>query len=170
MKKGFIFTKLTWTVVILRQLTDGDYDDIDPIYLPDGHIMFITTRCHTYVRCMPHANSYVLARCDADGKNIYLVSRSNECDWLPALLDDGRVIYSRWEYTDKPLWRIQSLWTTNPDGTQHGRILGQPKRLARSSRPTHARISRDTPRDVYRRRPPRLVRREHRHCRSRPRT
>ena len=101
----------------LTQLTDGDCDDIDPIYLPDGHLMFVTTRCHTYVRCMPHANSYVLARCDAEGKNIYLVSYGNECEWLPALLDDGRVIYSRWEYTDKPLWRMMSLWTTNPDGT-----------------------------------------------------
>ena len=108
----------------VTQLTRGDYDDIDPIYLPDGHIMFVTTRCHTYVRCMPHANSYVLARCDTDGRSIYLVSRSNECDWLPALLDDGRVIYSRWEYTDKPLWRIQSLWTTNPDGTNTAVVWG----------------------------------------------
>ena len=32
-------------------------------------------------------------------------------------MPDGRVIYSRWEYTDKALWRVQSLWTTNPDGT-----------------------------------------------------
>ncbi|MCB1128022.1 MAG: hypothetical protein KDM81_16135, partial [Verrucomicrobiae bacterium] len=28
-----------------------------------------------------------------------------------------RVIYTRWEYTDKPLWRAQGLWTVNPDGT-----------------------------------------------------
>jgi hypothetical protein len=116
-EKGFHLYEVGIDGRDLRQLTQGDYDDIDPIYLPDGHIMFVTTRCHTYVRCMPHANSYVLARCDADGKNIYLVSRGNECDWLPALLDDGRVIYSRWEYTDKPLWRIQSLWTTNADGS-----------------------------------------------------
>ena len=108
----------------LRQLTVGDYDDIDPIYLPDGHIMFVTARCHTYVRCMPHASSYVLARCDGDGRNIYLVSQSNECDWLPVQLDDGRVIYSRWEYTDKPLWRVQSLWTTNPDGTNTAVVWG----------------------------------------------
>ncbi len=101
----------------LRQLTDGPYDDLDPIYLPDGHIMFCTGRAHTYVRCMPYTQSYVLARCDGDGRNIYIVSCGNEPDWLPALLDDGRVIYSRWEYTDKALWRIQSLWTTNPDGT-----------------------------------------------------
>ena len=102
----------------LRQLTDGIYDDFDPIYLPDGHIMFSTTRGHTYVRCMPPTNAFVLARCDADGKNIYIVSRNNEPDYLPSLMNDGRVIYTRWEYTDKPLWRAQGLWTVNPDGTQ----------------------------------------------------
>ncbi len=101
----------------LRQLTFGEYDDIDPIYLPDGKIAFTTTRCNTYVRCMPYTYSYILARCDADGQNIYLLSRNNEPDWLPTLLNDGRMIYSRWEYTDKALWRIQSLWTTNQDGT-----------------------------------------------------
>jgi hypothetical protein len=108
----------------VRQLTDGDYDDTDPIYLPDGHIMFTTSRCNTYVRCMPYTYSYVLARCDADGKNIYLVSRNNEPDWLPTLLSDGRVIYSRWEYHDKALWRIQSLWTVNPDGTNVSAFWG----------------------------------------------
>ena len=101
----------------LRQLTDSDYDDADPIYLPDGHIMFVTTRGNSYVRCGPFIYSYLLARCDADGGNVYLVSMGGEPDWTPALLNDGRVIYSRWEYTDKPLWRVQSLWTTNQDGT-----------------------------------------------------
>jgi hypothetical protein len=101
----------------LKQLTFGDYDDMDPIYLPDDHIMFSTSRCNTYIRCGPYIYSYVLARCDADGKNVYIVSHNNECDWLPTLLNDGRIIYSRWEYTDKALWRVQSLWATNPDGT-----------------------------------------------------
>ena len=101
----------------LRQLTHGDYDDIDPLYLPDGHIAFTTTRANSYVRCGPFIYSYLLARCDADGGDIYILSTGGEPDFVPALLGDGRVIYSRWEYTDKPLWRIQSLWTTNPDGT-----------------------------------------------------
>ncbi len=108
----------------LKQLTFGDYDDIDPIYLPDGHIMFTSTRSNTYVRCMPYTYSYVLARCDADGRNIYLISRNSEPDWLPTLLNDGRVIYSRWEYTDKALWRIQSLWTINQDGTNVATFWG----------------------------------------------
>jgi len=102
----------------LRQLTDGPYDDFDPIYLPDGHILFSTSRAHTYVRCMPPTNAYVLARCNADGKDIYLISYNNEPDYLPSVMNDGRVVYTRWEYTDKPLWRAQKLWTTNPDGTQ----------------------------------------------------
>ena len=101
------------------QLTGGPYDDFDPIYLPDGkHIMFSTTRGHTYVRCMPPTNAFVLARCQSDGRNIYLISRGNEPDYLPSVMNDGRVIYTRWEYTDKPLWRAQGLWTVNPDGTQ----------------------------------------------------
>ncbi|MBN1422904.1 MAG: hypothetical protein JXP34_29270 [Planctomycetes bacterium] len=101
----------------LRRLTDGPYDDIDPIYGSDGHILFTTTRANTYVRCGPYIYSYVLARCDADGGNVYLISRNSEPDFVPALLEDGRVIYSRWEYTDKDLMRVQSLWTTNQDGT-----------------------------------------------------
>jgi hypothetical protein len=100
-----------------RQLTFGDYDDLDPIFLPDGRLMFTTTRAHTYVRCGPTHHSPVLARCDADGGNIYVISRNCEPDYLPALLPDGRVIYTRWEYTDKEQKRAQSLWTMNPDGS-----------------------------------------------------
>ena len=108
----------------LRQLTDSEYDDIDPIYLPDGHILFTTTRGNSYVRCGPFIYSYILARCDADGSNVYLISYNGEPDFVPALLNDGRVIYSRWEYTDKPLWRLQKLWTTNQDGTGTAHFWG----------------------------------------------
>jgi len=100
-----------------RQLTYGDYDDLDPIYLPDGKLLFNSSRANTYVRCGPTHHSPVLTRCDADGKNIYVISRNCEPDYLPSLLPDGRVIYTRWEYTDKEIQRLQSLWTMNPDGT-----------------------------------------------------
>jgi len=100
-----------------KQLTFGDYDDLDPIYLPNGKLMFNTTRANTYVRCGPTHHSPVLARCDANGKNIYVISRNSEPDYLPVLLPDGRIIYTRWEYTDKEQKRLQSLWTMNPDGT-----------------------------------------------------
>jgi len=108
----------------LKQLTFGDYDDLDPIWLPDGKISFTTSRSGTYVRCMPQTHVFVLARCDADGNNIYVVSRNNEPDFLPSVMNDGRVIYTRWEYTDKGLWRVQSLWTMNPDGTNVNAFWG----------------------------------------------
>ncbi|MBR0190484.1 MAG: hypothetical protein IJQ31_00280 [Thermoguttaceae bacterium] len=106
----------------VRQLTDGAFDDLDPIYLPDGeNIAFLTGRAHTYVRCVVSANSFVLARMklhEEPGDGVFILSRNMECEYTPSLLKDGRIIYTRWEYTDKPLWRCQSLWTMNPDGTQ----------------------------------------------------
>ncbi len=101
----------------VKQLTFGDYDDLDPVYTPDNHITFCSSRAHTYVRCMPMTHAYAVSRCDADGKNIYVVSRNGEAEYMPSVLNDGRIIYTRWEYTEKALWRIQSLWTMNPDGT-----------------------------------------------------
>jgi hypothetical protein len=106
-----------------RQLTAGIFDDFDPVYLPDGkNIMFLTTRGHIYVRCMPPTNAFVMARMSLDtkpgDKSLYLISRNGEPEYTPSVMSDGRVIFTRWEYTDKPLWRAQSLWTMNADGSQ----------------------------------------------------
>ena len=109
----------------LRQITEGPFDDLDPIYLADDqHIAFSTTRGNTYVRCMPPTSAFVLARCDRDGRNLYFISANNEPDYLPSMMDDGRIVYTRWEYTDKPLWRAQKLWTVHPDGTQVNTLWG----------------------------------------------
>ena len=109
----------------LRQITSGIFDDFDPVYLPDGkNFVFSSTRGHTYVRCMPPTNAYMLMRCGLDGENLYFISANNEPDYLPSMMNDGRIVYTRWEYTDKPLWRCQSLWTVNPDGTQPNTFWG----------------------------------------------
>jgi len=101
----------------LRQVTHGSYDDLDPIYAPDGNILFLSNRGNSYARCAVGHPSYVLSRCDPNGTNLYIISASNEPEYTPSLMPDGRVIYTRWEYTDKELMRVQSLWTMNPDGT-----------------------------------------------------
>jgi len=101
----------------MKQLTNSLYDDLDPIYLPDDKIMFSTTRANSYVRCLPTSPSFVLAKAEADGKNIRIISRNNEPDFFPTMLENGTVLYTRWEYTERPLWRLQGLWTTNQDGT-----------------------------------------------------
>ncbi len=101
----------------VKQLTFGNYDDMDPIYMPDGHIVFVSSRGHSHARCVVGHPSTVVTRCDADGRNIYFISAGNEPEYTPALMPNGQILYTRWEYTDKELMRIQSLWLTNPDGT-----------------------------------------------------
>ena len=100
----------------LTQLTDGPYDDIEPCYLPDGSIMFISSRCRRWVQCwLTHVG--VLYRCDADGSNIRMISANVEHDNTPWPLPDGRVLFQRWEYVDRSQVDYHHLWTTNPDGT-----------------------------------------------------
>jgi hypothetical protein len=102
----------------LRQITDGDFDDIEPCYLPDGGIAFCSTRSFRWVNCW-HVQATTLYRCDADGKNVYRLSENIEPDNTPAVLPDGRIIYTRWEYVDRHNTSYHDLWTVNPDGTDH---------------------------------------------------
>ncbi|HPD15851.1 MAG TPA: polysaccharide lyase family protein [Planctomycetota bacterium] len=100
----------------LRQLTAGPYDDIEPAYLPDGGIVFVSSRCNRWVNCwLSHVA--VLYRCDADGGNIRPLSSNNEHDNTPWVLPDGRILYTRWEYVDRSQVHYHHLWFANPDGT-----------------------------------------------------
>ncbi|MCP4853105.1 MAG: hypothetical protein GY903_01250 [Fuerstiella sp.] len=101
----------------LRQLTDGPDDDIEPCYLPDGKIVFVSSRCNRWVNCWL-TKVAVLHRCDADGTNIRAISANLEHDNTPWALPDGRILYQRWEYVDRSQVDYHHLWTTNPDGTQ----------------------------------------------------
>jgi hypothetical protein len=100
----------------LRRLTDGPWDDIEPAYLPDGGIVFCSSRCNRYVNChrTPVATLY---RCDADGSNVRMLSTNIEHDNTPWVMPDGRIIYMRWEYVDRSQFCFHHLWTANPDGT-----------------------------------------------------
>ena len=59
----------------------------------------------------------VLYRCDADGGNIRRLSHNAEHDNTPAVLPDGRILYTRWEYVDRSQVEFHHLWTMNPDGS-----------------------------------------------------
>ena len=100
----------------LRQLTDGPYDDIEPCYMPDDSIIFVSSRCKRWVQCWL-TKVAVLHRCDADGSNLRAISANLEHDNTPWPLPDGRVLYQRWEYVDRSQVDYHHLWTTNPDGT-----------------------------------------------------
>ncbi len=100
----------------LRQITDGPFDDIEPIYLPDGDLMFCSSRCNRWVQCW-YTQVAILYRCNADGRDIRPVSSNVEQDNTPWMMSDGRVLYMRWEYVDRSRVRYHHLWTANPDGT-----------------------------------------------------
>jgi len=107
----------------LRQLTDGPFYDISPVALPEGDIVFVSTRRGGYTLCQPGPASN-LHRMASDGSNIRCVSMNTLADFSPQMLPDGRVLFTRWEYIDRDLTYRQSLWTQNPDGTAYQLYFG----------------------------------------------
>jgi len=92
------------------------FDDMDPCYLPNGKIMFSSTRSMRNVFCNPSvvATLYLI---DGDGGNMRCLSGGPLSEMDPCMLEDGRVIFTRWEYVDKGLGNGQSLWAVRPDGS-----------------------------------------------------
>ncbi|MDP6636860.1 MAG: hypothetical protein QGG42_18325 [Phycisphaerae bacterium] len=108
----------------LKQLTFGSMlSDVDPIYMPNGKILFSSTRDMKYCQCNRHIqpNLFVM---DSDGANIIQISRNTLADFHSSLMPDGRVLYSRWEYVDRHFGPSLGLWTVNPDGTSHLLFMG----------------------------------------------
>ena len=101
-------------------------EDNDPCYLPDGDIMFISARCQSYGRC--HGGRYnpawVLYRMTPGGNNIRQVSFNNENENEPAVLNDGRIVFTRWEYTFRHEMYFHMLWWCRPDGTEISNFYG----------------------------------------------
>lgn len=105
----------------LRQVTPGrekDVDNYDACYLPDGRIIFGSTAPMAGVPCVD-GSSYVanLFRMNSDGTDIRQLCYDQDHDWSPAVLNDGRVLYTRWEYSDTPHSNTRLLFHMNPDGT-----------------------------------------------------
>ncbi len=103
----------------IRQLTRAaGVFDIDPIYVPNGDIVFTSSREPKYCMCNRHIMGN-LCRLSADGANIHQIGKSTLHEGHASLLHDGRILYDRWEYVDRNFGDAQALWTVNPDGTSH---------------------------------------------------
>ncbi len=113
----------------LRQITRGDCHDVSPVYYPDGRIVFTSSRvksfslCQNYLACALHI-------CDGDGRNLRRFDFTTLCSLSPAVLGDGSILFTRWEYQDKNIFCWEGLWTIRPDGTNlalyHGNTLTIP--------------------------------------------
>ena len=90
--------------------------DIAPAYLPDGRIVFLSTRLSGLVPCN-NTGVAILHVMNADGSDVHPISVNNVNEFDPVVLHDGRLLFGRSEYVDKNALTIQSLWTMRPDGT-----------------------------------------------------
>lgn len=132
----------------LRKLTHGRYDDFDARYLPNGEIVFLSTRRGQFVQCTKETaretteatlpDSYV--RCgggnwrpvavytlhviDPDGTNLRAISPFENFEWTPSVAGDGRILFARWDYVDRDNMPFMSLWSCNPDGTNVQAVYG----------------------------------------------
>jgi hypothetical protein len=61
---------------------------------------------------------------DADGTHIEQLTRSPVSELCPVVLDDGRVMYHRWEYIDKGARVAKTIGSMNPDGTRPQELYG----------------------------------------------
>jgi len=132
----------------VRQLTGGPGDsmetvdgrqtalieDADPCYLPDGGFLFTSTRSQSFGRCHwgRYTPSFLLYRAElppvgelhAAARNIRRYSFGEANEWEPSVMDDGLVLYTRWDYVDRDSSYLQSLWTAHPDGTAVAHYYG----------------------------------------------
>ncbi len=101
-------------------------DDIHPCYLPNGGIVFSSTRCEHTVLCggSAHLVAPGLHRMEADGSRIEQLTHSPVSEFCPVVLDDGRIMYHRWEYIDKGARVGKTIWSINPDGSRPQELYG----------------------------------------------
>lgn len=115
---------------LVKRYGSGGYhhgtDDLHPCYLPDGGIVFSSTRCRAGILCNGGDvyTTKVLYRMDADGENMRRLSHNTVSEASPVVMHDGRIIYHRWEYNDKGAGAVKCLWAMRPDGTASQEIYG----------------------------------------------
>jgi hypothetical protein len=108
----------------LRQVTAGrGVADYEPAYLPNNDFIFASSRCVQTVDCWwtEVSNLYT---CDPSGGAIRRLGYDQVHTVFPQVLDDGRVIYTRWDYNDRGQVFPQPLFQMHPDGTGQSEFYG----------------------------------------------
>lgn len=122
--------------VISSDITAEDGDDIAPRFLPDGRIAFSSTRQRRSKAILldegkpqfaaldedRNEPAFALHVMEADGSDIRQITFNQSSDLDPAVLGDGRIVFSRWDNV-AARDRI-SLYSVNPDGTRQQLLYG----------------------------------------------
>jgi hypothetical protein len=120
--------KTTWKLFKLdldssriTQLTEGSCNDFDPVELPSGRVVFISERRGGFIRCFKEGPrlrvpTFVLHSMNSDGSDIYPISYYETSEWQPSVDNNGMLVYTRWDYTDREDCLGSQFWTCYPDG------------------------------------------------------
>lgn len=100
----------------LKRLTKSPAYDLEPVWLPDGEILFASLRSKCWGCCTGHSvhNFHIM---NGDGSNIRRFTGNYLYDIAASVMPDGRIIFLRWVHEDKPGNHINALWTVRQDGT-----------------------------------------------------
>ena len=102
----------------------NDIDCYDPCYLPDGRMLFVSTSGFHGVPCVTGSdyvgNTHLLEK---DGGVKRLVFDQDN-SWCPVVMNNGRVLYLRWEYTDSAHYFSRVMMTMNVDGSDQKAFYG----------------------------------------------
>ncbi len=123
--------------VITDDITAEKGHDISPHYLPDGRIVFASTRQNTSRAILldegrpqypgqtdnRQQSAFVLHVMNADGSDIHQITFNTNHDFAPSVLNNGQLVFSRWERVNGGD-RI-NLYRSNPDGTGLELYYGQ---------------------------------------------
>ena len=110
-----------------RQLTSGPYHDVQPNYLPDGRIVFSSSR-------IGHRDEYHgypatgLTIMNPDGSDIHCIGFNLGRDNEPSILADGRIAFSRLELFYSRLKTELTVQAVFPDGTKNVTLYGPERR------------------------------------------
>ncbi len=97
--------------------------DIEPCVTPSGDLVFTSTRNSQINDCWPGQNTNLFI-CRSDGSEIRRLTYDELEVYNPQVLNDGRIVYTHWEYSDRNAYFLHPLYTMNPDGTMQTEYVG----------------------------------------------
>ena len=115
--------------VITSDIIEEEGQDVAPSYLPDGRILFSSTRQRQAKAILldegkaqyeaateaRNESAFVLHVMNADGTDIHQVTFNPSSDLYGQVLQNGRILFTRWDRA--PGNDGMNLYTSNPDGT-----------------------------------------------------
>lgn len=104
---------------------EPDLEFCDANYLPDGKVVATCNIGYNGVPCV-HGDDVVanLVSYDPETKNIRRLTFDQDGNWAPIVIPNGRLMYTRWEYTDLTHYFSRIVMHMNPDGTENKALYG----------------------------------------------